>query len=67
MSTWLKPAEYFETTWRREKGGGPILINLIHDIDQLRFLFGDIESVQEMTSKGIGGFEVEVCMPPCCA
>ena len=59
MSTWLKPAEYFETEWRRVKGGGPILINLIHDVDQLRFLFGDIETVQAMASNGVRGFEVE--------
>lgn len=59
MSTWLKPDDYYDTRWRREKGGGPILINLIHDIDQLRFLFGDIESVQAMTSNAIRGFDVE--------
>ena len=59
MSTWLKPAEYFDTAWRREKGGGPILINLIHDVDQLRYLFGDIATVQAMTSNAIRGFDVE--------
>lgn len=59
MSTWLKPPEYFDTTWRREKGGGPILINLIHDVDQVRFLFGDVGAVQAIASNAVRGFEVE--------
>jgi predicted dehydrogenase len=51
-ATWLahKPDDYFDVAWRREPGGGPILINLIHDIDNLRFIAGDIAAVQGMTS-----------------
>jgi predicted dehydrogenase len=54
-----KPGHYFDTAWRREPGGGPLLINLIHDVDCLRFICGDIEEVMALTSNTVRGFEVE--------
>lgn len=59
-SFWLyKPEDYFEQEWRRKDGGGPIMVNLIHDIDLLRYLCGEIEMVQAISSNKERGFETE--------
>jgi len=57
---WLiKPDDYFDVTWRREKGAGPIFVNLIHDVDLLRYLCGDIVAVQAAQSNRLRGHAVE--------
>lgn len=54
-----KPKSYFAADWRREPGAGPVFINLVHDIDCLRFLCGDIIDVRAMRANVGRGFAVE--------
>ena len=55
-----KPDHYFaEAPWRREPGGGPILLNMIHEVGNLRALVGEIVAVQAFASSAIRGFPVE--------
>ncbi|MFO1322901.1 MAG: Gfo/Idh/MocA family oxidoreductase [Burkholderiales bacterium] len=55
-----KPDDYFEQgPWRRQAGGGPILINMIHEVGSLRALCGEIVAVQALASNATRGFAVE--------
>lgn len=59
MCWFYKPDPYFDVAWRREPGAGPVFINLIHDIDLLRHLCGEIISVQAQESNTVRGHNVE--------
>jgi predicted dehydrogenase len=57
-----KPSSYFDTPseWHRSStSGGPIMINLIHEIDILHYLFGPITRVSAEKTKSQRGFEAE--------
>ena len=56
----LKPTDYYEVGWRcRRPEGGPVLVNLIHDLDVLRFICGEIRQVYAQSASMARGLEVE--------
>ena len=55
----LKPADYYEVAWRCRPGGGPTFINLIHDLDSLRFICGEIRQVYAQSSSAVRKLDVE--------
>ena len=59
MCWFFKPDDYFDVAWRRQPGGGPVFLNLIHDVDLLRCLCGEIETVQALESNVVRGHPVE--------
>ncbi len=50
---------YFDPGWRKTHGGGPILLNMIHDVGNMRALMGDIATVHAFSSAATRGFAVE--------
>jgi predicted dehydrogenase len=58
--TLLKPGDYFKVDWRcKRPNGGITLINLIHDIDNLRFICGEIEEVYARSGSSVRNLDVE--------
>ncbi|MBT3398744.1 MAG: Gfo/Idh/MocA family oxidoreductase, partial [Rhodospirillaceae bacterium] len=56
----LKPDDYFDIGWHRERlVGGPTLINLVHDLDSLRFICGEITDVHAQMRSNARGLDVE--------
>lgn len=48
-----KPDPYFEVPWRVGRDGSPVYINLVHEVDTLRYLFGDIVHVSGLGSQRV--------------
>lgn len=61
VNCWFyKPDDYFDTApWRKKLGAGPISVNLVHDVDLIRYLCGEVVSVQAQAAPSARGFENE--------
>ena len=49
-----KPDAYFSGNWR-SAGGSPVMINLVHDLDLLRFWFGEITDIHALRGPTLRG------------
>ena len=60
-AVFYKPDDYFDGpySWRKEAGGGPILINMVHEVGNLRAMVGEIVAVQAVASNATRKFAVE--------
>ena len=56
-----KADSYFDspTEWRKGKAGGAIMINLVHEVDSLQYLFGPIVRVHAEKTIQRRGFEAD--------
>ena len=50
---------YYDAEWRRQPGAGPLMTNLTHEIDILRFFVGEMTEVSALTSSARRGFVIE--------
>lgn len=61
VNCWFyKPDHYFDQApWRKSAGAGPISVNLAHDVDLMRHLCGEVDTVQAQSTPSARGFENE--------
>ena len=59
LVTMRKPDSYYEVEWRRSEGAGPLLVNLIHEVDLLRAVCGEIIAVQGAATRVNRGFDFD--------
>ena len=53
----FKPDNYFrQSDWKKNDGAGPIFVNLIHDLDLMNYLFGNIVKVFSISQSSLRGF-----------
>ena len=48
-----KADSYYEPSWRQLRSSGPVLINLIHEIDMLRYICGEITFLSARVTNGL--------------
>ena len=59
-SWFYKPNEYFNIApWRKKIGAGPVSVNLVHDVDLLRYFCGEVKSVTAHAINSRRGYENE--------
>lgn len=61
VTCWFyKPDDYFDVApWRKKAGAGPISVNLVHDVDLMRYFLGEVVTVQAQMAPSRRGFENE--------
>ena len=57
--TLRKDISYYSAKWRKERSAGPVLTNLVHEIDLLRFICGDMLAVSAEITHHDQNFEKE--------
>lgn len=58
--TLMKPSDYYQKQWRcTPPGGGPTFINLVHELDLVRYLCGEVRQVYAQASSAARQLAVE--------